>query len=221
MAKKKPSDANVIILYYTSASVSVNMAPPKEATSSSGTRRLLRLQSAMEYLMTYGWSVLIIAVILGILMSIGAFGGASTVGTTCIASVGYICQSPIYNHNTGNIVVTLGQNTGTTWTAAGFVFVPQGTSTAGGIPNIGANTEVTVGAMGAGQRVMVNLPVANSILAAVSSVNVGSSAIGTIWACYGTASGYTTNTVGGINGFAQLCPAGYYVQLATVTAKAS
>jgi hypothetical protein len=36
-----------------------------------------RAQSAMEYLMTYGWSILIIAVVLGALFQLGAFGTQS------------------------------------------------------------------------------------------------------------------------------------------------
>jgi Concanavalin A-like lectin/glucanases superfamily len=36
-----------------------------------------RSQSAMEYLMTYGWSILIIAVVLGALFQLGVFGSAN------------------------------------------------------------------------------------------------------------------------------------------------
>ena len=39
--------------------------------------RKLRSQSAMEYLMTYGWAILIIAVVLGALFSLGVFNGAN------------------------------------------------------------------------------------------------------------------------------------------------
>ncbi len=34
---------------------------------------ILKPQSAMEYLMTYGWAILIIAVVLGALFSLGIF----------------------------------------------------------------------------------------------------------------------------------------------------
>ena len=37
----------------------------------------LRLQSAMEYLMTYGWAILIIAVVLGALFGLGFFNSAN------------------------------------------------------------------------------------------------------------------------------------------------
>ena len=36
-------------------------------------RERYRLQSAMEYLMTYGWAILVIAVVLGVLYSLGIF----------------------------------------------------------------------------------------------------------------------------------------------------
>jgi len=35
-------------------------------------------QSAMEYLMTYGWAILIIAVVLGVLFQLGVFSGITT-----------------------------------------------------------------------------------------------------------------------------------------------
>ena len=38
---------------------------------------MLKSQSAMEYLMTYGWAILIIAVVLGAIYSLGLFNGAS------------------------------------------------------------------------------------------------------------------------------------------------
>src|SRR5271156_5026084 len=76
-----------------------------------------KAQSAMEYLMTYGWGILIIAVVLGALFSLGVFNGNS-LGTACVAASGYYCQTPIYSHTTGNIIVTVGQSTGTNWQTA-------------------------------------------------------------------------------------------------------
>ena len=34
-----------------------------------------KAQSAMEYLMTYGWAILVIAVVLGALFELGVFSG--------------------------------------------------------------------------------------------------------------------------------------------------
>ena len=47
-----------------------------------------RAQSAMEYLMTYGWSILIVAVVLGALFQLGVFSGSTTTGTACLSSPG-------------------------------------------------------------------------------------------------------------------------------------
>jgi len=40
-------------------------------------KKAFRLQSAMEYLMTYGWAILIIAVVLGALFQLGVFNSSS------------------------------------------------------------------------------------------------------------------------------------------------
>jgi hypothetical protein len=42
-----------------------------------------KAQSAMEYLMTYGWAILIIAVVLGALFSLGVFSGSNLLGSAC------------------------------------------------------------------------------------------------------------------------------------------
>lgn len=75
--------------------------------------KTVRAQSAMEYLMTYGWAILIIAVVLGALFSLGVFNGGGVIGNACVASPGYLCQSASLG-TTGNVLFTLGQNTGTT-----------------------------------------------------------------------------------------------------------
>ncbi len=79
------------------------------ATRKRSTKRFsnedARLQSAMEYLMTYSWSILIIAIILGALFALGTFSSNSYQGTSCIAITGYLCQSPVLN-TTGNLLAT-------------------------------------------------------------------------------------------------------------------
>jgi hypothetical protein len=75
-------------------------------------RKYLKAQSAMEYLMTYGWAILIIAVVLGALFSLGIFG-ANTASTACIAGPGYLCTSLVLNA-AGNLSFTFGQSTGST-----------------------------------------------------------------------------------------------------------
>lgn len=175
-----------------------------------------KAQSAMEYLMTYGWAILIIAVVLGALFSLGVFSGNTLLGNACIAASGYYCQNPTYLHTSAGILVTLGQNSGTNWVAANFVFVPQGsTSGAGGIPNLLSTTNVVVtgnypaavtgsNSMISGQQVTLWLPV-NGVTAPIT---VGTAATGAIWAEYQTG---TSAVPGPLQ----------YVQVATINIKAS
>ena len=83
------------------------------ALSLSTTRRknrLWRLQSAMEYLMTYGWAIPIIAVVLAALFELGVFNGSNLAPQACIAQAGFVCKNPIYTAN--GIGIILGQTTG-------------------------------------------------------------------------------------------------------------
>jgi len=70
--------------------------------------RSIKSQSAMEYLMTYGWAILLIAIVLAALFSLGVFSSSSLIGTACVASSGFLCQSPLLN-NDGIMSVTFGQ----------------------------------------------------------------------------------------------------------------
>jgi len=83
-----------------------------------------KAQSAMEYLMTYGWAILIIAVVLGALFSLGVFSSSSFLGTACIPQSGYLCSNPIAT--TTGLTVTVGQATGASWSSVDFCFVPTG-----------------------------------------------------------------------------------------------
>ena len=74
------------------------------------TKKKERNQSAMEYLMTYGWAILIIAIVLASLFELGVFGSVHT-GTACIASVGFLCASPTMN-TMGYLSINLGQAAG-------------------------------------------------------------------------------------------------------------
>ncbi len=61
----------------------------------------------MEYLMTYGWAILIVAVVLGALYSLGIFNGANFLGGTCIAAPGYLCSNPLLS-TSGTLSFTYG-----------------------------------------------------------------------------------------------------------------
>jgi|GEM_PF-1369673 hypothetical protein len=149
---------------------------------------LERGQSAMEYLMTYGWAILIIAVVLGALFSLGVFSGTGILGTACIARSSYLCQNPVYTHTGANIIVTVGQSTGNNWASANFMFVPQGQASAAGLPVTLTSAGFT--ALGntlyltgftSGQSASITLPV-NGVSG--TTINVGTPATGTIWVQY-------------------------------------
>src|SRR5690348_7237687 len=70
---------------------------------------MTKLQSAMEYLMTYGWAILVIAVVLGAFYQLGIFGTAPTAfQPSCLASAGFLCQNPALN-SSGYLAVKFGQ----------------------------------------------------------------------------------------------------------------
>lgn len=156
----------------------------------------IQAQSAMEYLMTYGWAILIIAVVLGALFYLQVFnGGTYATGNSCVAKTGYLCQSAVFSHATGAITVTLGQNTGTNWYSANFLFVPAQTPFVAGLPvlletypAISANANTMYGnpssGLVSGQTVQITLPF-NGVTG-ILQIPVGTTAQGTIWAEYTT-----------------------------------
>lgn len=68
--------------------------------------RFRKAQAAMEYLMTYGWAILIIAIVLAALFALGIFRLGQ--GTSCNANAGLLCQNPILNVS-GLLSVNIGQ----------------------------------------------------------------------------------------------------------------
>jgi len=110
-----------------------------------------KAQSAMEYLMTYGWAILIIAVVLGALFQLGVFSSASLLGSACIAQSGFYCSNPVLS-TSGVLIVTIGQATGTTFTNTYVYFVPSGTTFSSSDPS------AYIGTLNSGQQVNVNIP---------------------------------------------------------------
>ena len=175
----------------------------------------LKLQSAMEYLMTYGWAILIIAVVMVALFSLGILGG-SPLGTTCLPQSGFECTNPVFSHANGELSATLGQNSGTNWVTSNIVFVPQGVPTSNIDPNYFVGNSISVGAVNNGQVISVtDLPIvtwspcngcsATAPVTLSTAPAVGYTQAGTIWAMY---------TVPG-------SPTEYFAEVATVTLKAA
>jgi len=109
-----------------------------------------KAQSAMEYLMTYGWAILIVAVVLGALYSLGVFNGAAFLGTSCISASGFYCTNPTLSTG-GVLTVTIGQATGTTFKNAYLYFVPSGTNFSTSDPG------TSIGTLNSGQQVTVSI----------------------------------------------------------------
>ncbi len=82
--------------------------------------RSLKAQSAMEYLMTYGWAILIIAIVLVALFELGIFGGSS-LPTACTGQSGFVCQNPVFANS--NLVITVGEASGSSYTGANVFFL--------------------------------------------------------------------------------------------------
>jgi len=143
-----------------------------------------KAQSAMEYLVTYGWAILVVAVVLSVLFTLGVFNGNNVAPNACLASPGYLCKSAAYDHTTGNVIVTLGQDSGNNWLTANIVFVSQSTPFKNGIPAISftgfpANTILSGsgGLLNGEGQAYLYLP-------ASGAVPVGTQISGTVYAQY-------------------------------------
>jgi hypothetical protein len=172
----------------------------------------------MEYLMTYGWAILIISVVMAALFSLPILNGGAF-GTSCLPTAGFYCSGITYPHvssvTNALLIVTVGQDTGTNWQGAVFAYAPSGlASTSGGIP-ITPNTVVTASApLASGGSTTLNLNVLTTGGALVTNVLVGTTTTGAIWACYSTTTSIASNTFNSLSG----CN---YIQVATITAKAT
>jgi len=147
--------------------------------------RKLRAQSAMEYLMTYGWAILIIAVVLGALFSLGVFSSASLIGTSCVALPGYYCANPVLASNT--LTLTIGQATGTSYSGVTAYIVPSGSTL-----NTATDPSNSITTLSSGQTVTVTFSNigANTILPSA----LGAAFTGQVWLVYSTASASNLET---------------------------
>ena len=73
--------------------------------------RFRKGQTAMEYLMTYGWAILVIMVVLAVLFYLGVLNPSSITPTICTIKPGFTCISwKLYKN--GTLFLKLGQGTG-------------------------------------------------------------------------------------------------------------
>jgi hypothetical protein len=202
--------------------------------------RNVKAQSAMEYLMTYGWAFLIIAVVLGALFQLGAFSGSSLIGSSCVASAGLKCSEMTLTHANGWLALKIGQigpGTGGPWGNAIIMFAQQGSAMSGNGPVVAAPPPNYPGnlvtSIVSANAVNVIGPLANGGYIGVTfnafqgPVATGTPLAGSLWACYTptVGAGITYNGLGA--GQPGTCytygPTGgtiYYIQLATLNTKA-
>jgi len=66
----------------------------------------------MEYLMTYGWAILVIIIVIAVLFYIGVLNPRNVTPSSCTFPPGISCVSYKLVANTGQLSLTLGQATG-------------------------------------------------------------------------------------------------------------
>ena len=174
-----------------------------------------KAQSAMEYLMTYGWSILIIAVTLVILFSLGVFSNVGGGSDSCIANAGFLCTNMTFRTSypsgadQGHPYLTLdiGQ-VGQTWKNVYVIATPEGqqiTSPSGFNSNdftywgqiVGVYGEVPSLNSGSEQYFTIIVDPLTPLLP--QAPTIGSKFSGTIWIMYSTP--YTTNAIADIGTF--------------------
>ncbi len=152
-------------------------------------KRPLRLaaQSAMEYLMTYGWAILIIAVVLAALFELGVFNGSNLAPQACIAQSGFVCKNPIYTAN--GITFTFGQTNGRDYYGDWVLVAAEGKALdsngvpanflAGAVPIAPSNVLIP------GQTVPVDFPSPDFQYGAIpSNPTIGTPFAGYVWLGY-------------------------------------
>ncbi|MGC8568161.1 MAG: hypothetical protein ACP5LP_02880, partial [Candidatus Micrarchaeia archaeon] len=155
-------------------------------------RKPKRAQSAMEYLMTYGWAILVIAVVLGALFYTGIFNSSSMMGTVCVAYSGFYCSNPILS-TSGILNVTIGQATSMPFSNAYVYFVPSGSSFESSDPN------AYIGTIQPGQQVQASIPLTAGG-AFPSSYSIGTSISGQLYLVFTDVHGLTeTDSIAKIN----------------------
>ncbi len=168
--------------------------PHKGSDALRNGNRNAKLQSAMEYLMTYGWAILIIAVIILALFQLGIFSASALSGNSCIAASGFLCQNPTLV-TSGTLTFTFSQSSGSSFYNVQLACAATAQST--GLPNpitafnsISATGAVLIpsstgNTLTSGQSLTVaSLPCYTSTGAQLSGAAIGSAYSGFIWVNY-------------------------------------
>ena len=101
-----------------------------------------RSQSAMEYLMTYGWAILILGIVVAAIWALGLFSPSTFVSSQCIMPAEFSCLSAVLSQG-GSL----------------FINIEQSTASPILITGVGCNTNATYQGMSLEN---VNLPIASN-----------------------------------------------------------
>ncbi len=102
----------------------------------------LAAQSAIEYLTTYGWAIIIITIVLVAMFELGLF--QPPVSTTCVFPAELGCLSAILYSSTGQVNLTIQQNTQATINITAYGCNNSGNPSNMVIPNNPPSNQITV-----------------------------------------------------------------------------
>ncbi len=171
-----------------------------------------------------GIKIVLIAVlaiiVLCIIFSLSLFSVPGVLGTSCTANQGFYCNGLNYSEHTGNLTVTIGQNTGQTWVGWAIGYAPNVTNATTGTPMIKFSAASSSPTLYSGQK--AGIP-SGILSVSKSGTTLGTFTFGSLWICYTKSKG-VTKIIGGTG----VCvPQGNssaimnYVEIATLEAKAS
>ncbi len=103
-----------------------------------------KAQSAMEYLITYGWAILVLSIILAALFMLNVFNPSAFAPSYCVFPASFTCGVVALSHTTGNVAVTVGQSLGTPINVTAIGCNDQGTVT-GMISYMPASSNIYIG----------------------------------------------------------------------------
>ena len=178
-------------------------------------------QSAMEYLMTYGWAILVILIVLAVLYIIGVFNPNSVLGNQCNSKFHYSCTDLLLATN-GTSSFLLGQNTGSNEYNVALACTAAMNSTGGplpsdawvylnasGIPKQSYNSGSAYVLYSGTSLLVNNTPCYSDTGALLGTQPIGASFSGILWIRYTTSPG----PEGGLNNWVNLQIATPYVSV--------
>jgi hypothetical protein len=147
-----------------------------------------KLQAAMEYLMTYGWAILIIALALGVLYSLGVLNPGRLKPVMCMLPAPFSCQIQSFN-TAGALGITLAQGSGSSITINKIACVDNSLLTSAGLPSNNAFWNSPSSSMGlslpSGSSMLLSTPTIYCYIRNSSAASGGSPFRGTMGSSFG------------------------------------